>query len=180
MDIETLYFTHLSTTFAWLTVPLYFLCIVTFFCPPPEMSETFPPPPGKASKVVKVPLYPRCHEIFFLLLALLAEMVLLYPYVPDGTTNPLFSQYWGYPLFAYHGCKAICWSGMQRNWIAAEQMQGLWHLKGWAVYYLVHILMGIAVGLPLLFRLGFYFAVAFYHVGVTSYYALLTAYGPLN
>jgi hypothetical protein len=186
MDIETLYFKSLSTTFACITVLLFPLCILMCFIDSPRTTETFPPPSqtefakSQEPKEVTVPLFPTLRELFPLLAALLVHMVLLCPYLPSETTKPMFSQYWGFPLFAYHGLRAICLAGVETNWVAAQERQGLWHLKFWKLYYSLQIFMGVAVGLPLLFRLAAYIAVAVYHVVPIVYWALRTAYAPLN
>ena len=112
--------------------------------------------------------------------ALLAEIALLCPYLRDDGTKPKFSQYWGFPLFAYHFASAKGLAGMETNWSSAQKRYGLWHLKLWKAYYLVHIFMGLAVGYPLLFRFVTYVGIAIYQVAPIVYWALRTAYGPLN
>jgi hypothetical protein len=183
MDIQTLYYRTITTIFAWVTVALFPLCVLTLIMEPPEKSEIFDAPPDQQDekpKKVTVPLYPTFRELSVFLVSLLAEMVLLCPYLPIDETKPQFSQYWGFPLFAYHGFRAICLAAMETNWMAAQEHQGLWHLKGWKLYYLLQILMGIMVGLPLLFRLAAYGCMAVYQLVPIVYWSLRTAYGPLN
>jgi len=184
MDVETLYFTTLSTTLAWLTVPLYPLCLVMCCTEPPEKTEKFPPPRGTANRQkprdVSIPLFPTKHELLGLLLTLLADLVFLCPYLPESETKPVFSQYWGFPLFAYQGLRALCLVDMDRNWVAAQERQGLWRFALWKIYYLVHIFLGAAVGLPLLFRFAAYTAAGMYHGVPIAFSALRMAYGLLS
>ena len=185
MDLQTFYFRTLTTIFAWLTVPLYPLCILTAAIDPPDKTEIFPAPTelpaqGPKAEKVTVPLFPTFRELFFLLVSLLSEMVLLCPYLPDDETKPKFSECWGYPLFAYHGFRALSLMNMEKNWIAAQEGKGLWHLKYWKVYYIVQIFIGVMVGLPLLFRLATYLGMALYHIAPIAYQALRTAYASLN
>jgi len=156
MDTTTAYFTLFSTLLALKILILFPLCLYTTVRPPQDDEVEFPPPPGYCGserKTVQVPKYPSCPDLLFLILVYAMDIVFMYPATRRGVEVELNSA-----LIAFLGgalglqaAAAVGWSGISMSWLAAEKKYGLWHSKAWSAYYLSFILVGVGIGLPLLF-----------------------------
>ena len=162
MDTPTAYFTIFSTFLAIKVLILAPLCLYTAMFPPRDEEVEFPPPQGYSSmetKKVEVPKYPAFSDLLFLLLVYVLDIIFIYPLTRSGGEAPSF-----HPVFiaskslalGIQVVAAIGWSGIGVSWLAAEKKYGLWHSKTWALYYHSFILVGVGMGVPLLFNLLWY------------------------
>jgi len=184
MDTTTAYFTLFSTLLALKILILFPLCLYTMIVPPQDEEVEFPPPPGYSGterKTIEVPKYPSFSDLLFLILVYAMDIVFIYPATRHGNEaqlNPALTAFLGGAL-ALQAAAAVGWSGISMSWLAAEKKYGLWHYKTWSAYYMSFILVGVGIGLPLLFiwtwHVGTYAIVIAPTVGKAFY----DAYAPL-
>ena len=74
---------------------------------------------------------------------------------------------------------AVGWSGISVSWLAAEKKYGLWHSKAWSSYYLSFILVGVGIGVPLLFNTSWHIVEYSLLFAPTIGKAFYEAYAPL-
>lgn len=187
MDMNTAYFTLLSRALAIHSIVLVPFCVFSAIRPPHLIEVEFPPPLGHSRderRAVKVPRYPPCQSVAFLIAVYLCDVFFIYPFTREGTVKDdsfhFILRIIGTIGLVIHVLAAIGWSNIRPNWLAAERNYGLWYSKIWKAYYMSFIVTGVAIMIPL-FYLGLW------HLGATAFNlvpiigrAMYQAYLPLN
>jgi hypothetical protein len=183
MDLESTYSAILSTILAIkisLLVPLFLL---TAILPPLCTEVECPAPKGDTgTKTLDIPDYPSPKSLAFLIAVYFFDILLLYPYTPDGANTPYDSSFRivGVIGILLQTMSAIGWAGIEPNWDTAEALYGLWFNKFWSWYYMSFILVGIAIGLPLIYKAMWWCGELTVLIAPMTWKAICNAYAPLK